>query len=99
MLLLFLVPVPGPLDEATHLDKVVHFGVFLVFALLWHLDRGSTASRTLLVSIAFAGGIELLQGLLPYRDSDWWDMVAGAAGGGIGAAGVLWKSRRPGAAT
>jgi VanZ family protein len=38
----------------------------------------------LLISFAFAGGIELVQGFLPYRDADWWDFFAGAAGAGMG---------------
>jgi VanZ family protein len=100
MLLLFLLPVPaGPLKEATHLDKVVHFSVFLVFAVLFRLDKASSAARTLVASLAFAAGIELLQWLLPYRDGDWWDFVAGAAGGIVGAALVFWTARHRRSAT
>ena len=99
LLLLFLLPVPsGPLEETTHLDKVVHFGVFVGFALLLHLDRSSRAAATLLASAAFAGGIEVVQWLLPYRGCDWWDFAAGAAGGAAGAALVFWNARRHGAA-
>jgi VanZ family protein len=95
MLLLFLVPVPAaPLDRATHLDKVIHFSIFLAFALFWHLDSASGAARTLLTTMLFAGAIEGLQGLLPYRDSDWWDLAAGVAGGVVGALIVLWAARR-----
>ena len=95
MLVLFLLPVPtGPLEETTHLDKVVHFAVFLVFALLFHLDRASRAVPALLASAAFAAAIEVVQWLLPYRGSDWWDFAAGTAGGGIGAALILWSARR-----
>jgi VanZ family protein len=85
MVLAFLVPVPTvPLAEAHHLDKLVHFGVFLGFALLLYLDRASKAMWMLLISFAFAGGIELVQWFLPYRDADWWDFFAGAAGAGLG---------------
>ena len=94
MLALFLLPVPsGPLEQTTHLDKVVHFGVFLGFALLLHLDRAAPAGATLLTSAAFAAAIEVIQWLLPYRGSDWWDFAAGSAGGGIGAALVLVSAR------
>ncbi len=94
MLLLFLLPVPvDPLEKTTHLDKVVHFSVFLGFALLFHLDRISGAAATLFGSVAFAAAIEVLQGLLPYRESDWWDLAAGTAGGGVGAVLVLWSAR------
>jgi VanZ family protein len=85
MLLAFLLPVPTvPLAEVNHVDKLVHFGVFLGFALLLYLDRASTTAWMLLISFAFAGGIELVQGFLPYRDADWWDFLAGAAGAGLG---------------
>jgi VanZ family protein len=85
MVLVFLVPVPTiPLAEANHVDKLVHFGVFLGFALLLYVDRASKVVWMLLISFAFAGGIELVQWFLPYRDADWWDFFAGAAGAGMG---------------
>jgi VanZ family protein len=97
MVLAFLVPVPTvPLAEANHVDKLVHFGVFLGFALLLHADRASKAVSTLLISFAFAAGIELVQGLLPYRDADWWDFFAGAAGAAVGVLLVrLVEPRQP----
>ena len=100
MLVIFLMPVAvGPLEETTHIDKVVHFGVFLGFAVLFHLDRASGAVPALLASVGFAAAIELLQLLLPYREGDWYDLAAGAAGGSVGAALVLWSARRRRAAT
>ena len=96
MVLVFLVPVPTiPLAEAKHVDKLVHFGVFLGFALLFQIDRASRLERTLLTSFAFAAAIELVQWVLPYRQGDWWDFVAGAAGAGLGAVLVLWIERQP----
>lgn len=84
-MLMFLAPVPPtPLAEPQHVDKLIHFGVFAGFALLFHLDRASRVRWTLLISIVFAGGIELVQGVLPFREGDWWDFVAGAAGAGLG---------------
>jgi VanZ family protein len=86
MVLLFLVPVPTiPLAESRHVDKLVHFGVFLGFALLFYLDRRLGVIWIFLISCAFAGAIELVQWFLPYRDADWWDFLAGAAGAGMGA--------------
>ena len=85
MLLAFLVPVPTvPLAEVNHVDKLVHFGVFLGFALLLYVDRRPKVVWMLLISFAFAGGIEVVQWFLPYRDADWWDFFAGAAGAGSG---------------
>jgi VanZ family protein len=85
MVLAFLAPVPTvPLAEANHVDKLVHFGVFLGFVLLLYVDRASKVAWMLLISFAFAGGIELVQWFLPYRDADWWDFFAGAAGASLG---------------
>jgi VanZ family protein len=85
MLLAFLLPLPTtPMAEPEHSDKVVHFGIFLGFSLLFHTDRHWSWWWTFLVAIAFAGGIELVQALLPYRDGDWLDFAAGAAGAGLG---------------
>ena len=100
MLVLFLLPVPaGPLEETTHIDKVVHFGVFLGFTVLFHLDRASGPAPALLASLALAAAIEVLQLLLPYRKGDWYDLAAGAAGASIGAALVFWIARHQRAAT
>jgi VanZ family protein len=95
MLLAFLLPTPAtPLAESQHLDKVVHFGIFLGFALVFYGDRHATAWRTFLISTAFAGGIELVQSILSYRQGDWWDFVAGAAGAGLGTVLVLLVLRQ-----
>jgi VanZ family protein len=83
---LFVLPVPAtPLSDSRYADKVVHFGIFLGFALLFYVDRHWRVWWTFVMSVAFAGGIELAQWLLPYREGDWWDLVAGAAGAGLGA--------------
>ena len=90
MVLVFLVPVPTiPLAESKHLDKLVHFGVFLGFAMLFYLDRPLKVLWTFVISCGFAGAIELVQWFLPYRDADWWDFLAGAAGAAVGAILVL----------
>jgi len=95
MVLLFLVPVPTtPLAELNHVDKLVHFAVFLGFALLFYIDHASRVGRTLLISFAFAAGIELMQWGLPYREGDWWDFVAGAAGATLGTGLVFLLERQ-----
>jgi VanZ family protein len=86
MVVVFLMPVPPtPVDEFNYIDKLVHFGIFLGFALLFYLDQHRGVWRTFLIAIAFAGGVELLQGILPYRSGDWLDFAAGAAGAGCAA--------------
>ena len=95
MVLVFLLPVPTtPLAESNHVDKLVHFGVFLGFALLFYIDRVSRVGWTLLTSFAFAAAIELVQWVLPYREGDWWDFVAGAAGASVGAVLLLLVERQ-----
>jgi VanZ family protein len=100
MLLVFLLPVPaGPLEPTKYFDKVVHLGIFLGFAVLFHLARSAGVAQTLLASVAFAATIEMLQSLVPYRDGDWYDLAAGALGGSIGTALVVWWARHRRAAT
>ena len=95
MVLVFLLPVPStPLEESKYVDKAVHFGIFLGFALLFYIDRHWRAWWTLLISAAFAGGIELVQSILPYREGDWLDFAAGVAGAGVGAVLVLVIGRQ-----
>lgn len=95
MVLVFLLPVPTtPLEESRHVDKVVHFGIFLGFALLFYIDRIPKAGWTLLTSFAFAAAIEVVQWILPYREGDWGDFVAGAAGASVGAVLLLLIKRR-----
>jgi VanZ family protein len=95
MVLVFLLPVPDtPLAESRHVDKLVHFGVFLGFALLFYIDRHWRLWWTFLIAVAFAGGIELVQRTLPYREGDWLDFAAGVAGAGIGAALALLIARQ-----
>jgi VanZ family protein len=95
MVLVFLAPVPStPLAGSSHLDKLVHFGIFLGFALFLHVDRAPKVWSTLLISLAFAAAIELVQSVLPYREGDWWDFLAGAAGAAAGIIGMLMIERR-----
>jgi VanZ family protein len=93
ILLVLLLPLPTtPLAESEHVDKLAHFGAFLGFALLFSRDQQSRAWWTFLISTAFAGGIELVQWTLPYRDADWLDLAAGAAGAGLGSVlGLLFE--------
>jgi VanZ family protein len=95
MVLVFLLPVPTtPLAESRHVDKLVHFGIFLGFALLFYIDRHWRIWWTFLIAVVFAGGIELVQGALPYREGNWLDFIAGVAGAGLGALLVLLMERQ-----
>ena len=91
----FLVPVPNtPVSESRYVDKVVHFGIFLGFALLFYVDRQWRVAWTFMISVAFAGVIELVQSTLPYRGGDWLDFAAGSAGAAAGAVLALLVERK-----
>jgi VanZ family protein len=95
MLIVLLLPVPTiPLVEAKHLDKVLHFGIFLGFVVLFYIDRHRKVWWTFLLATAFAAGIELVQWILPYREGDWFDFLAGVAGAALGAVLVLVAGRQ-----
>ena len=99
-----LAPVPGSVYPEAGFDKLVHVGLFggLAFLIMWNLGgwRGITILEALGLTVLAAILIEALQGLLPFRNADTWDFVAGTFGAllGIVAAGAArkWKhSRRP----
>ncbi|MCM1034262.1 MAG: VanZ family protein [Paludibacter sp.] len=84
----FLLPQPN----IPHLDKVVHFGMYLVLAacltqaLVRTKHQGITLYVTALLSpIIYGGMIELLQEYyFPPRTGDWWDWLADIIGVFIG---------------
>ena len=90
MLLAFLMPVSYTPDYLPGvLDKLVHLGLFLGFAVMvaWRA-QGLRERRSLVAfgsTAVFAGLVEVLQVLLPYRSGDPVDFVAGVAGGLVGA--------------
>lgn len=74
-----------PTLQIEGIDKVVHFGLFFVFALVWMvalpLRPGPRTWTVLLVGILFAIGTEVYQGILPTdRSPDVWDVVADVFG-------------------
>jgi len=100
MALLLLLPVPLRFNAvASRFDGVAHFGIFMVFAILHQFDRRVGASRTFLLGVLLAAGVELVQGALPYRSAQLVDFAVGTAGAGVGVALSLvagWWFRGPG---
>jgi VanZ family protein len=93
MLLVFLTPTPDvEVPEWRFTDKAVHFGLFFGFGLLFHLDRAPSPAKTFLISALFAAGVELVQWFLPFRDLEWSDFLAGAAGAALAAASIGIRS-------
>ena len=85
-----------------HLDKVVHFGMFAGFGLLWACAGRSpvpTRSRVagvLAVAFALAVSTEITQGLPQIaRDPDPFDALADAVGSVVGVGVVVaWSAGR-----
>lgn len=104
---LMLVPLgaSGGTPSIPHLDKLVHFGAWLVLAVtLWPPLRGARPRLPpgrvlwLLGALALWGvATELLQGLTPDRTGDVWDALADLAGAASGALlmGLRERGRPP----
>jgi hypothetical protein len=99
LLILALCSIPGPsIPDVTvfSLDKVGHFGMFFVGALLWLRTWPERPERVVIAGLAFSVGTELYQGLVPFlgRSADPFDVVADALGLLLGAALWQWGRRR-----
>lgn len=71
----FQIPIP-------HFDKVVHFGIFCVYAILWALAISSTRWIWIVsaTGILLGGATELLQSFVRGRQYDPYDLLADAIG-------------------
>jgi hypothetical protein len=83
MVVVFLTPTPDIGIEFGYIDKAVHFGLFFGFALMLYLDRRVSPGWTFLISAIFAAGVELVQWVLPFREVELADFIAGAAGAAL----------------
>ncbi len=98
LLILALCSVPGPALEESNLlgfDKVGHFGMFFIGALLWLRTWPGRWGRVLAAGVAFSVGIEVYQGLTPFlgRSADPFDVVADLAGLLVGYGLMRWLGR------
>ncbi len=89
-----LWPMPEPPPLHTGWDKTDHLASFLALGLLGLPSWPSQRARVL-VGLLFHGAlIEVLQGFTGYRQADWFDFVADAAGAGLAALIVVaWRRR------
>jgi VanZ like family len=79
--------VPAPLRPGTGVShNFEHFGSFLLAGVFWYLAYADRLLLRLGTVVAFAGGIELLQILMPGRHARFTDFAADALGG---CAGIL----------
>ena len=81
------MPVPDlglPSFKLLELDKLMHFIMYLIFALVWGLKIENFSERKMEISaylILFGLGLEILQHILPFgRYFDLGDFVADSIG-------------------
>lgn len=79
-----------PMPDAPLGDKFVHASGYATLAVAWRLALHQPAVRIAAGVIAFGAGIEVLQGLTPWRSLEWADMLANALGAAIGLA--IWTA-------
>ena len=87
LVLLSLISVPDlglPRFKLLELDKLIHFIMYLIFALIWGLKIENFSERKIEIStylILFGLGLEILQHVLPFgRYFDLGDFVANCIG-------------------
>ena len=89
VLLATLAPLSGDMYAAfVTLDKLAHVGLFAGVASLAVLNttyRWEAALWAVILTSVLAALIELVQGALPFRSAEWWDLWAGILGACIGA--------------
>lgn len=76
-------------------DKLGHFGMFFVGALLWLRTWPERAGWVFAAGVAFSVGTELYQGLVPFlgRSADPFDVLADVLGLVAGLGLWLWLQR------
>ncbi len=100
VLIVTLAPLPGPSYPPTGADKLVHILLFGGLAALLYGNfeggrRGPALVASVIGSVSVAALVELLQGVLPYRHDDIWDLFAGTVGAVLAAVLIGWR-RGPG---
>lgn len=90
---LFLAPVSNPLPtvDGIQTDKLAHAALMGGLALLvwWNLPAGRwRAAASVLLAGAYAGLIELVQLVLPFRSGDVTDLAAGLFGAALCVAAI-----------
>ena len=87
LIILSLVPIPDlglPRFKLLEFDKLIHFIMYLIFALIWGLKIENFLERKMEISaylILFGLVLEILQHVLPFgRYFDLCDLVANSIG-------------------
>ena len=95
---LFLAPVPNPVPtvEGMETDKLAHAVLVGGLAVLvwWNLPAGRwRGAASVLLAGAYAGAIELVQLVLPFRSGDAIDLLAGMLGAVTCVAAIGFRTR------
>jgi len=89
-----LTPLPDGVVVPPGSDVVTHFAMFATTALLaLPAFAGATRRRWFGVLLLFAGGLEALQGFVPNRVPDFFDMVANLSGVAVVVLCSWWLGR------
>ncbi len=87
LIILSIIPVPDlglPKFKVFELDKLVHFIMYLFFAIIWGLKTENFSQKKikiLIYSVLFGLALEILQHILPFgRYFDWGDFLANSTG-------------------
>jgi len=87
LIILSIIPVPDlglPKFKVFELDKLVHFIMYLFFAIIWGLKTENFSQKKikiLIYSVLFGLSLEIFQHILPFgRYFDWGDFLANSIG-------------------
>lgn len=99
LFILALCSIPGtsvPDLTLFSFDKLGHFGMFFIGAVLWLRAWPEQLGRVFAFGLAFSVGTELFQGLAPFlgRSADPFDVIADVIGLVAGLGLALWLGRR-----
>lgn len=99
LFILALCSIPGhsvPQSALFTFDKLGHFGMFFIGALLWLRAWPDRAMRVFVAGLALSVGTELWQGLIPLigRSADPLDVLADVVGLAVGLALAYWLQRK-----
>jgi VanZ family protein len=77
---LFAKEIKGVSTLFPHVDKVAHFGIFFLLAIIMDKAFKLPLSMQILLLAGYGAAIEIMQDALPYRQASMADFIADFAG-------------------